>query len=268
MLDSLVWAMHFVSEGLWFFIYFLALLCMLVMCMHGYKWIQDEGPYSFKSQSPWFKIQYPISNNVYNLPVLLSLLTFVEIIFAYVCLDDNMHHVIKHNRDLTVVWLLFTKTVIFLLCLHVAESQPIDSVPLCDNVIFLPGRWKGHAQQSEHKLKRIFQSYGKMSPFSKARPWTRKVTNRSRLQPITLIQPLVVKITNLSDVCVIRNNLLLAVVENWRLTLDWVVSLLLEVNNFFITLFPGDLRNIRFKTGWTLGQKHVLSADKLYSLGK
>ena len=139
------------------------------------------------------------------------------------------------------------KAVIFQLCSVVAESKPNDSVLLCDNKIFLPGWWKGHTQQSVHQLKRIFQSHGKMSPFSKARPWTRKVTNSSRLQPITLIQLLVVKITNLSDVGVIRNNTLLAVVENWRLTLDWVVSLLLEVNNSSIKLFfLGSSRNIRF----------------------
>lgn len=124
---------------------------------------------------------------------------------------------------------------------YVPKSHPNDSVLLCDNIIFLPGRWKGQAQQSEHQLKRIFQSYGKMSQFSKARPWTCKVTNSSRLQPIILIQLLVVKIINLSDVRVIRNNLLLAVVENWRLALDWVVSILLEVK-----LFPGDLTNIRY----------------------
>lgn len=41
---------------------------------------------------------------------------------------------------------------------------------------------------------------------------------------------------NLSDVCVIRHYLLLGVVENWRLTLKWVVSILLEVIFFFSTL--------------------------------
>lgn len=162
------------------------------------------------------------------------------------------------------MWLqLFMKTIILRLCLHVPNSQPY--VLLCDNIIFLPRRWKGQVPQSEHELKRIFQSYGKMSPFLKARPWTCKVTNSSRLQPITLIQLLVVKITNLSDVCVIRNNLLLADVENWRVVLDWMVSILLEVNNSFMVfissgfkLFRGTSEISDFKTKWKLELEALL----------
>lgn len=128
-------------------------------------------------------------------------------------------------------------------CCLVVQSQSKDSVLHCDKVIFVPG--KGQLQQSEHQLKRIFQSHGKMSWFSLTRPWTCKVTNSSRLQPIILIQLLVVKIANLSDVCVIRENLLLALVENWRPALDWVAGILCEVDNLFIKLFSRDLRNIR-----------------------
>lgn len=90
---------------------------------------------------------------------------------------------------------------------------------------------------------RIFQSYVKTSPFSEARPWTPKVTNSSRLQPINLIQRLVVKLTNLSDVRVIGKGSLSAVAENWSLAWDWVARIWLEVNNFFTSVFPANIRS-------------------------
>lgn len=102
-----------------------------------------------------------------------------------------------------------------------------------------------------------------MSQFSEARPWTCKVTKSSRPQPIILIQPLVVKITNLSDVCVIRNNLLLALAENWRLALDCVARILLEVNNFFLKLFFQGPQ--KYQISWKLGENHYLSANLLAS---
>lgn len=111
----------------------------------------------------------------------------------------------------------------------------------------LPGRWKGQAPLTEHLLKRIFQSYGKMSPLSKASPWTCEVINSFRLQPITLIQLLVIK----KWPEIYQMSLLSEITCFWQLwkiedSLKCVVSILLEVIYLFIFAFPGDTRNIRF----------------------
>lgn len=113
----------------------------------------------------------------------------------------------------------------------------------------LSGRWNGQAPLSEHLLKRIFQSYGKMSPFSKASPWTCEVINSFRLQPITLIQLLVIKkwpkIYQMSLLSEITCFWQLWKIEDshWNV---WSVYCLKSFIYLFIFTFPEGIGNIRF----------------------
>lgn len=56
-------------------------------------------------------------------------------------------------------------------------------------------------------------------------------------KPINLIQPLVVKLANLSDVCFIGKSWLSAGAENWRVLQDWFARIWLQLNNFLHQCF-------------------------------
>lgn len=150
---------------------------------------------------------------------------------------------------------------VFTFCSFCFTFCQLKGFSLCrDSKILLPG--KAQDERSEHQQKRIFQSYGEISLCSNGRPWTCKVTNSSRPPPIILIQLLLVKIANLSDVCVIRNNLLLAVVENWRPALNhspeycwqWIIF-----SGSFRPRTSGYQIKIRLRRSRLQGQKHFLS---------
>lgn len=70
-------------------------------------------------------------------------------------------------------------------------------------------------------------------------------------KPINLIQQLVVKLANLSDVPVIGKSWLSACAENWRLAQDWFARIWLQVNNF--------LHNYKYQISRKLKQKYLLS---------
>lgn len=74
------------------------------------------------------------------------------------------------------------------------------------------------------------------------------------LKPINLIQRLVVKLANLSDVRVIGKSWLSAGAENWRLLQDWFARIWLQVNNFLHQRFL-----YKYQISRKLKQKYLLS---------
>lgn len=113
--------------------------------------------------------------------------------------------------------LMLTVLVQSLVSVVFAQGHTVFVLLRC-NIIFLPARRKGQSQQCVHQLKRIFQPYDQNVYIFKGQTLNLQGDKQSPAPTHHLNSPAVSKITNLSDVCVIRNNSLSAVAGwNWRL---------------------------------------------------